>query len=1360
MVLMRDGLWSIVNEDEIAPVEGNEAIRKFNIRRDKALSTIVMLVDSSLLYLLNDPVDPVVVWYTLADQFQKRTWANKLSLRRRLYNMKLKENHSVQEHIKTMTEIFQELSVIGDPIEEEDRVVHILASLPEEFDMLVTALESNKDVPDLETVTERIMHEERKLKEKSGSDKRSNPKALHVMGKPRRNQPQKFKGECWYCKEPGHKFEDCEEKVQDEKRDKMRKGPSWQRKGNNFSKEKVHLSERKKQDELQSSDSDYGFIVIGSHALSTVTENERKNWIVDSGATSHMCNNDQQFTELKKIEEPIKIKVGDGFSVMAEKQGTIDLKVAVDDTVKPCRLRNVLLVPELSYSLLSVSKATESKKKVEFDGNKCTITNKSGEVILSAKKQGNLYFANIRNVNREFVNSAEKKSPEIPKEESRDSDFKEESRDSEENPEIPKEESRDSEVEKECRDSKKNPEVSKEESRLWHSRYGHLGAKSLVTLAKNKMVSGFNFNKNFIKDDLQVCEPCVEGKHHHQKFPKDGGTRAKDPLGIVHTDICGKMDDVPSLGGKEYFLSIIDDKTRYTWTYPLKYKSDAFGKFKEWKAMAERSSGYKLKKLRSDNGGEYISNEFDQYLLDEGIQRQNSIPKTPQQNGVAERMNRTLEEVIRSMLSESKLPKRFWAEALATATYLRNRSPTKAVEDMTPFEAWNGVKPNVDHLRVFGSICYAHIHKSDRKKLDPKARKTILLGYGESVKGYRLYDPEWKRVFYCRDVIFKEMEFLHSRTENNVDNDADEPEVVQLDTASDDIQQLPENNEDNDTCEVTECPDEENEEAEASNQPVRSRRPPQYYGEWANHVTADILEPKDIKGVLKSDEKDKWLDAMENEIKSLKEHGVWDLVKLPEGRKTVGCKWIFKVKQDADGNVERYKARLVAQGFSQKEGEDYDETFSPVVRFESIRTVIALAAQLGLSLHQMDVKTAFLNGELKEKIYMRQPPGYVVQGKETYVCLLYKSLYGLKQSARCWNEELDSQLKKMGFFQSAFDPCIYVRSKENEIIIIAVYVDDLIIGGENDSNIKRIKDTISSKFDMEDMGKLHHFLGVKIVQNPSWIWIGQPAYIKVLLKNFSMDNSKAVATPFDAGTKLIKSKEDDDSCNKVKYQSAVGSLLFLSNRTRPDISYAVGVTARFSANPSVVHWSAVKRIMRYLNGSIDLGLLYVREEGTGKLVGYSDADWAGDLDDRKSTSGYVFQLSGSAITWRSKKQTVVALSTAEAEYIALASAAQEAVWLKRLISDLQGSEEKTITIYEDNQSAICMGKNQQYHGRTKHVDIKYHFVREKIATGAITVPYCKTDDMVADIFTKPLFAPRFKRMCELLGMKTLMNSDN
>ena len=354
-----------------------------------------------------------------------------------------------------------------------------------------------------------------------------------------------------------------------------------------------------------------------------------------------------------------------------------------------------------------------------------------------------------------------------------------------------------------------------------------------------------------------------------------------------------------------------------------------------------------------------------------------------------------------------------------------------------------------------------------------------------------------------------------------------------------------------------------------------------------------------------------------DEFPSLKINDVWDLVELPKGRDVVGSKWVFKHKFGPDGAVERYKARLVAQGFSQKFGLDYEETFSPVIRFESVRSVLALAAQHGLKLHQMDVSTAFLNGELENEVYMKQPEGYITPGQEYLVCKLKRSLYGLKQSPRCWNQALDGQMKRMGFTQSASDPCLYISSEgKGEMFVVAIYVDDVVLAGKSDQRMREVKDALAERYEMKDLGFLHHFLGVKVIHNEDTgkVWIGQPSYTEKLLKKFGMENSKPVSTPLSTDVKLIKKTEASDSCDQKMYQAAVGSLLYLSTKTRPDISFAVESVARFCADPSSQHWAAVKRILRYLKGTLNLGLLY-RNGGSSCCIGFSDADWGGDVND-------------------------------------------------------------------------------------------------------------------------------------------------
>ena len=1093
MALMKDSLWGIVSGSETAPSQADvDKYAKFVNRRNRALAIIVLAVDTSLLYLLGDPEDPEAVWKKLMDQFQKKTWANKLALRRRLNNLRLREGGSVKEHVKAMTEIFNELAVIGAPMEDEDKVVTLLASLPESFDMLVTALEANTDVPEMEVVTERLFHYERKLNEQEIVSPK--PESEKVMLGNNSKGPK-----CYQCGNFGHIKRFCTDL------DKSK------RQENKQSKPRKHKANTVK--EHSDSDSAECLGLVTQALAADVCDKSSELWIVDSGATCHMCKNKNLFNDFVELTNPAEVQLGDGKVLNATGRGTVTVfTVLAGGKHKKCELRDVLFVPKLSYNLLSVAKATEAGCFVNFEGSVCKISRGGdGVTIAVANKVGCLYHLDFkREIERSSVANASREM-------------------------------------------------------LWHQRYGHLGAPGMKKLAADELVTGFDFNPN---SDLDFCEACVNGKLHRCSFPTGGAKRAHEPLGLVHSDLCGKITPKSS-GGAEYFLTLTDDKTRYVWVYVLKTKDETFTKFCEWKASVENSSGYKLKTLRTDNGGEYVSNEFKNFLKAEGVRHELTVPKTPQQNGVAERLNRTLVESVRSMLVQAKLPQKFWVEAINTAVYLRNRSPTKAVDGATPFEAWTEVKPDVTHLRSFGCTAYAHIPKDERKKLDSKARKCVFLGYGSEIKGYRLYDCERQRVIYSRDVKFNENEFgIQKEAPDGVDEKLVTIELSNNDDVAEDM------------------------ETAAPRQSARVRRPPIRLGEWVTVASEDATEPTTVREALSGSDAEQWHDAMEQEMDSLDKHGVWNLTKLPDRRKAIGSKWVFRVKHNVDGSVERHKARLVAQGFSQKYGVDYDETFSPVVRFESLRTLIALSVQRGLKLHQMDVNTAFLNGELEEEVYMRQPEGFVVKEKEHLVCKLNKSLYGLKQSPRCWNYILDEHLQSMGFVQTPSDPCIYV-AEGHDPFIIAVYVDDIILAGTTDVKIAEVKQSIADRFEVKDMGELKFFLGVQIIQQSGKIWMGQSTYAENVLKKFGMENAKPVATPADSNSKLVKAEElDSELHNQAEYQSAVGSLMYLSCATRPDITFAVSNVAKFSANPTEEHWTAVKRIFRYLKGTVSYGLQY------------------------------------------------------------------------------------------------------------------------------------------------------------------------
>jgi len=422
-----------------------------------------------------------------------------------------------------------------------------------------------------------------------------------------------------------------------------------------------------------------------------------------------------------------------------------------------------------------------------------------------------------------------------------------------------------------------------------------------------------------------------------------------------------------------------------------------------------------------------------------------------------------------------------------------------------------------------------------------------------------------------------------------------------------------------------------------------------------------------------------------------------------------------------------------------------------VVRFSSIRTLLSFAVQNNLHVHQMDVVTAFLNGHLEEEIYMEQPEGYIKPGQEHLVCKLKRSIYGLKQSPRCWSKAFTKFMKDIGFKQSTSDPCVFVRSRQ-DLEILAVYVDDLILITESTESMDELKQALKTRYKMKDMGELSYILGISVVQEKekNCVFLHQKHYIETILQKYGMNNANPITTPADTNVKLIKDDGVSKPVNPSTYQSMVGSLLYAAMATRPDIAHAVSVVSKFNANPNAAHLTAVKRILRYLKGTVNLALKYERSE-SGTLIGFSDADWAGDQDDRRSTTGKILFLSGGAVSWFSKKQATVALSTAEAEYVAVSQAAQEGTWLKRLLTDLGMSDSSTV-ILEDNQGAIAIAKNPVNHSRTKHIDIRYHYIRECVQNGQIQVQYCPTIDMKADILTKPLTRQRFECLRRKIGL--------
>jgi histone deacetylase 1/2 len=478
-----------------------------------------------------------------------------------------------------------------------------------------------------------------------------------------------------------------------------------------------------------------------------------------------------------------------------------------------------------------------------------------------------------------------------------------------------------------------------------------------------------------------------------------------------------------------------------------------------------------------------------------------------------------------------------------------------------------------------------------------------------------------------------------------------------------------------------------------------------------------------------------WKEAMDSEYQALMKNKTWHLVPSKKGQNIIDCKWVYKVKRKADGSLDRYKARLVAKGFKQRYGIDYEDTFRPVVKAATIRTILSIAISRGWTLRQLDVQNDFLHGVLEEDVFMRQPPGY--EQKDGYVCKLDKALYGLKQAPRAWYSRLSTRLHELGFKSSKSDTSLFFYSKGDVTIFMLVYVDDIIVASSSIDATNALLKNLNQEFALKDLGRLHYFLGIEVKEVNNGIVLTQEKYAMDVLKRVNMSDCKAVNTPLSISEKLSAHEGNpfgpEDS---TRYRSLVGALQYLT-LTRPDLSFSVNKVCQYLHAPTTKHWAAAKRILRYLKHTVKLGLK-ISKSNSLLVSAFSDADWAGCLDDRRSTGGFAVFIGPNLVSWSARKQATVSRSSTEAEYKALANATAKIMWIQTLLLELGVQVPRAAKVRCDNIGAKYLSSNPVFHTRTKHIEVDYHFVRERVARKLLQVEYISTTDQVADGFTKTL----------------------
>lgn len=1285
----------VITQDKPAVDAAEAVVAAWQKSSSKAKRLITFSVESNQIVYIKQAKDGREAWEMLKRIHGQNDVGAQVRVLKGLLKTELVSGVSMRDHIAKITDSLDHLGEMDMVLSEPMKVGIVLSTLSEDYEAVVTGIEAwDSDRLTMANIRAKLVDEYDKKQKFYGRGETST-----IQKEATAAVSMQRKVICFGCGQPGHFVRHCTDL-----RSKLKRQGNWKQ------------SDYKKEEENNKDDS-AKLSRLGNWYFCNSIFNEKtvNKWLIDSGASNHMSNERNSFKEID-LSHRGRVVVANGDKIDVIGRGQVDIELKVKGQKRLVTLSDVLLVPKLDGSLVSVNKLTEKGLEVNFKGSACYL--RSGPESMEIARQSNgLYVLN--------------------------------------------------EYQKCFR--------AVEESRCVHSWHKVLGHRNLQDIRLMR-------SENFVIKDCECsdeCESCIRGKMARKPFPQRASP-TDNIMDLVVSDVCGPIQ-VESVSKKKYFVTFVDVCSGFTVVEFLRERSEVPTLVIQYVERMKTQLGKKPKTFRTDRGTEYMGSKLQDYLKKEGIQFQCTVGYAPEQNGVAERMNRTLMEAARTMLIDSGLPKSFWAEAILNACYTMNRI-YKAKRSESPYETMFKKKPKYLELNEFGRDAYVMIPDEKRRKLDDKAVKMKFVGYDEQSKGYRLVDRNFKlkvnrevRFVSSRDLWLSEEPRKEARPSEIC---FDLNEEIQEEDIFYDAMEYYENVQEEEQCieeehvhnEVVQeeaiqeavVQEEPIQEVEVQEEPViqqlrrttrvnAGKQPDRFKDYESYEVKCDdeVFEPRTYKEAITCKYSEKWKEAMKEELESIEANETWELTYLPSGRSAIGSKWVFKIKQDENGNVVRRKARLVAQGFSQQYGVDYDEVFAPVVRNSTFRLMLSEAGVQGYKVKQYDIKSAFLNGNLDEEIYMKQPAGFSVGDK---VYKLKKSLYGLKQAARVWNQTLHEKLMANGCIQSETDKCLYFLKKDDKKLQLLVHVDDILVSYNDDELMEGLMSNIGKSFEMKDLGQVSQFLEISVTRsNEGNFEISQPKYIEKIIKETGQRDAKEASYPLDTGYWKLGSEEKVLNSNE-EFRKIIGMLLYLATNSRPDISASVSILSQRVMNPRETDLNEAKRVVRYLKGTKDLKLKLSSSEQCEKIFAYSDANWAEDRTDRKSNSGYLCKVNGGTISWSCRKQDLVALSSTEAEYVALSETSKELCWLQRIAKEMEIEAPMTSTIYTDSQSAMSMINNQKFSNRTKHIDTRHHYVRDKVMCKEVELKYKSTDKNVADMLTKPLGPTKIKQLRREAGL--------